>query len=130
MKIVDTIEKMKENPRYRIKGKSIIRSQNELNPSNRQSIVIAIVLQRQNPMNIVPKNSRNKTNRPNFFLCFLFFICSPLLFCRMQSTLLSRMCIWKTIFYRLGHQYILFCLIIQSNSLFHLLPSRRFPVLK
>lgn len=85
MTIVHTIDITKEKPRYNKNGKSIIFSKKELKPSNTQSIVTAITLQRQNPTNSIPKNSRNKTNRPNRFLCFSFFICPPLLSCRKQS---------------------------------------------
>ena len=85
MTIVNTIDITKEKPRYNKNGKSIIFSQKELTPSNTQSIVTAITLQRQNPTKSIPKNSRNKTNRPNHFLFFSFFICSPLLSCRKRS---------------------------------------------
>ena len=86
MTIVHTIDITKEKPRYNKNGKSIIFSKKELKPSNTQSIVTAITLQRQNPTNSIPKNPRNKTNRPNRFLCFSFFICSPLQSYKMQST--------------------------------------------
>ena len=86
MTIVNTIDITKEKPRYNKNGKSIIFSKKELKPSNTQSIVTAITLQRQNPTNSIPKNSRNKTNRPNRFLCFSFFICYPLQSYKMQST--------------------------------------------
>ena len=98
MTIVNTIDITKEKPRYNKNGKSIIFSKKELKPSNTQSIVTAITLQRQNPRNSIPKNSRNKTNRPNRFLCFSFFICSPLQSYKMQSAWHAERHIWKRVF--------------------------------
>ena len=88
MTIVNTIDITKEKHRYNKNGKSKILPPKEPNPSNIQSIATAIALQIQNPTNSIPKNSRNKTNRPNHFLCFSFFILhSPLQFYKMLSTI-------------------------------------------
>ena len=85
MMIVNAIDIIQEKTRYNKNGKSIILPQKEFEPSTMQLIVTAIALQKQNPANTIPNNSRNKMNNPNLFLYFLVFICSPLPFCKKQS---------------------------------------------